>query len=64
MKEIMFDDEYEPLEEIEEEVQEFWEVKEVCGTIDLSSSIELTCTLVIDSCVPFPQSSSYILFER
>ena len=48
----------------EEEVQKSWEVKEACETIDLSLSIELTCTLVIDSYVPFQQSSSYILFER
>ena len=63
-KEMMFDDEYEPLEEVEEEVQESLEVKEACETIDLSSSIELTCTSVIDSCVPFQYpSSSNILYE-
>ena len=52
-QEMIFDDEYEPLEEVEEEVQESLEVKEACETIDLSSSIELTCTSVINSCVPF-----------
>ena len=52
-KEMMFDYEYEPLKEVEEEVQESLEMKEACETIDLSSSIELTCTLVIDSCVLF-----------
>ena len=52
-KEMMFDDEYEPLKEVEEEVQESLEGKEACETIDLSPSIELTCTSVIDSCVPF-----------
>ena len=51
-KEMMFDDEFEPLKEVEEELQESLEVKEACVTIDLSSSIELTCTSVIDSCVP------------
>ena len=65
VKRIMFDDEYEPLEEVEEEVQESLEVKEACETIDLSSSIELTCTSVINSCIPFQYlSSSYILYEQ
>ena len=41
VKKIVFDDEYESLEEIEEKVQEFWEVKEAYEAIDLSSSIEL-----------------------
>ena len=63
VKEIVFDYEYEPLEEIEEKVQESCEVKEAYETIDSSSSIELIYTSVIDACVPFPQSSSYILFE-
>ena len=41
------------------------ELKEACETIDLSSSIELTCTSVIDSCVLFQYpSSSYILYEQ
>ena len=63
VKEIVFDDEYKPLEEIEEKVQESWEVKEVHEAIDSSLSIELTYTSVIDSYVPFPQSSYYIVFE-
>ena len=54
VKEMVFEDEYEPLEESEEKVQESWEVKEAYEAIDSSSSIELTCTLVLDSCVPFP----------
>ena len=54
---MMFDDEYEPFEEIEEEVQESLELKEACETIDLSSSIELICISVIDSCVPFQYPS-------
>ena len=40
VNEILFDDEYEPLEEIEEKVQESWEVEEVYEAIDSSSSIE------------------------
>ena len=64
-KETMFDDEYEPLKEVEEEVQESFEVEEAYKAIDLSSSIELTCTLVINSCVPFQYPSlSYILYEQ
>ena len=61
----MVDDEYEPLKEVEEEVQESLEVKKACETIDLSPSIELTCTSIIDSYVPFQYpSSSYILYEQ
>ena len=64
-KEMMFEDEYEPLEEVEEEVQESLEVKEACETINLSSSIKLTCTLLIDSCVPFQYPLPfYILYEQ
>ena len=64
-QEMIFDDEYKPLEEVEEEVQEPLEVKEACETIDLSSSIELICTLVIYSYVPFQYpSSSYILYKQ
>ena len=62
---MMFDDEYESLEEVEEEGQESLEVKEACMIINLSSSIKLTSTSVIDSCVPFQYlSSSYILYEQ
>ena len=39
VKEIVFDDEYKPLEEIEEKVQESWEVNEAYEVIDSSSSI-------------------------
>ena len=41
-RDIVFDDEYRPLEEIEEKVQKSWEVKEVNKALDLSPSIELT----------------------
>ena len=64
VEQIVFDDEYEPLEESEEKVQESWEAKEAYKAIDSSSSIELICTSVIDCCVPFPQSLSYILYEQ
>ena len=64
VKGIVFDDEYEPLEKSKEKVQESWEVKEAYEAIDSSSSIELIYTLVIDSYVPFPQLSSYILYEQ
>ena len=63
VKGMLFDDKYETLEEIEEKVQKSLEVEEAYEAIDLSSSIELTYTSVIDSYVPFPQSLSYILFE-
>ena len=55
--------EYEPLEEVEEKVQESLEVKEAYETIDLCLSIELTYIPVMDSSVPFQHSSSsYILY--
>ena len=64
-KDMMFGDEYKPLEEVEEEVQESLEVKEAWETIDLSSSIELICILIITYCVPFQYpSSSYILYKQ
>ena len=47
-----------------EKVQESLDVKEAYENIDLSSSIELTYTQVIDSYVPLQHSSSpYILYE-
>ena len=56
--------EYEPLEEVEEEVQESLEVKEAYEIIDLSSSIELTYTPITDSYVPFQYLLlSNILYE-
>ena len=56
--------EYEPLEEVEEEVQESLEMKEAYETIDLSSLMELTYTPIADSYVTFQHSSlSYILYE-
>ena len=48
---------YEPLEEVEEEVQESLEVKETYEAIDSSLSIGLTNILVTNSCVPFQHSS-------
>ena len=60
VKEVVFDDKYEPLKE----VQESLEVEEAYEAIDLYSSIKLTYVLVIDSCAPFQySSSSYILYE-
>ena len=54
---------YKPLEEVEKEVQESWEIKEAYEAID-SSSIELIYIPIIDSGVPFQHlSSSYILYE-
>ena len=52
--------EYEPLEEVHESLEK----EEAYEAIDLSSSIELTYVLVMDSCVPFQHAtSSYILYE-
>ena len=47
-----------------EEIQESLEVEEAYETIDLSSSIEFTYTLIIDSYIPSQHSSSsYILYK-